>query len=111
MPFNKAPTQLFPNATNGTNTLVLNTSNHASPSLAELTNAEAHITTGDLRKIAYALAEQAYVWHNALAPADRPVAMSVAKASRMILGTNQQRVTYTLQFTVNTSADVADEPA
>jgi len=111
MAFNPAPTQLLPNATNGTNTLVINTADHGDPSLPELTDAEAHVTTGDWRKIAYAFAEQLYDHFVSLDAADRPTMLNVIKQPTQIVNSNQQLTTYIIQFTTDTSAEVADEPA
>jgi len=109
MAFSATPTSLLPNATNGTNQLIINTAGHASPTLAELSTAEANVSTGDLRKIAYALCERMSVWWNALATEDRPTRMTVQKSSQSISGTNRQYMQYVIQFDVDVSAEVTTE--
>jgi hypothetical protein len=111
MPFTDTPTLMFPNVTNGTNTLIFNTATHASPSLPELTTAEADVATGDSRKIAYALMEQIYDWWVSTASADRPTMMTVSKSTQQISNSSQTRTTYAIQFTTDITAEVGDEPA
>lgn len=81
-------------------------------SLSELTAAEAHATTGDIRKVAFAMTKKLADVFEATAAADRPTQMVIGRyASSNQPGTE---VTHVIQFTfVNTVAtqDVKDEPA
>jgi len=81
-------------------------------SLPELTAAEADGTTGDIRKVAFALTKKLADVFEAAAVADRPTQMTIGRyASSNQAGTE---VTHVVQFTfVNTVAtqDVKDEPA
>jgi hypothetical protein len=81
-------------------------------SFPELTAAEADGTTGDIRKVAFALTKKLADVFEATAVADRPTQMVIGRyASSNSAGTE---VTHVIQFTfVNTVAtqDVKDEPA
>lgn len=81
-------------------------------SFPELTAAEADGTTGDIRKVAFAVAKKLADVYEALAAADQPTQMKIARyASSNTAGTE---VTHVVSFTfVNTVAtqDVKDEPA
>lgn len=53
---NPVPSVYFPSVSlSGANELSFNTAGHASPTFPELTNAEADPSTGDIRKMAYAI--------------------------------------------------------
>jgi len=111
MAFNPDPIEMFPNASNGTNTLILNTADHADPSLPEVSTAEAHVSDGDSRKVLYGLLAQAFDWYNGLATADRPAQLQIFRstgAPNDITG-NITR-TFTVRFVLSTGdLEVADE--
>lgn len=77
------PSTWFPACSLAANTFGLNTKDHANPSLAELTDAEANPTSGDARKIVYALLERAFQVYNSLPEADRPARMKVVKTGQL----------------------------
>lgn len=79
-------------------------------SFPELTAAEADAATGDIRKIAFAIAEKLYQAMNAKAVADRPSKWTAAKAVSVSTATGQSTVQYVMTFKVDTLAqEVADE--
>lgn len=80
-------------------------------SLPELTAAEANASTGDIRKILYALACKAYDIYNTLAVANRPAEMVVAKNTQVTDADGSATVSVTQRFNVDISSEVADEPA
>jgi hypothetical protein len=67
-------------------------------SMAELTAAEADATTGDIRKVAFAIAEVLFQKYNSLAAADRPTKMTISKSSSVNTSTGVMTNTYTLTF-------------
>jgi len=76
MAFNKTPTTWIASwSENGTYITV------PVASFAELTSAEADETTGDIRKIAWALLEHMYGTYNDTATADRPSMWTCTKSS------------------------------
>src|SRR5690606_12798565 len=95
------------------NQLRLTTADSSAPvAVPELTDAEADPTTGDVRKLFYALCEMMYQARNAIAPEDLPVQMQIFRTSSVNDVTGEITRTYTLQFvTEATGVEVADEPA
>lgn len=92
------------------NQILLNTAAHGTPLLTELTAAEADATTGDIRKIMYALAQMLYTKYTAIATADRPTRMAIYRGSTLDESTNLVTRTFTLTFTLDASAiDVTAE--
>ncbi|MBM3120335.1 MAG: hypothetical protein FJ006_12480 [Chloroflexi bacterium] len=84
-------------------------SNVDNPSVS---NAEAHATTGDLRKIAYGLLNDMYGRWNALDSANKPVRMTFTRTTATNDTAQTATVTFTLRFTTGDLAgEVADEPA
>ena len=79
-------------------------------SFAELTEAEANATTGDIRKIMYAVNEQIWTAWSALAAANRTGKMTLTKASssNATTGLLTHVYTWTCNNTVVTQ-DVANE--
>lgn len=65
----------------GTNQAIFNTAAHATPCLAELTNADGNATTGNIRSIAFAFCDKMYKSWVATAAADRPVRMTISRAT------------------------------
>ncbi len=91
-------------------TITFNTADAASNKLlAELTDAEADETTGDVRKLVFAVMEALHAAWAAQAAADRPTKLTIYKSSSVSGSTITN--TYTV-VTVNdiTAQDVADEP-
>lgn len=92
MAFNPAPTQLFAGMSEDGTTLSVPIA-----SIPELTAAEADATTGDLRKLIYALGEQMFQYYNDLAAADRPTKVSISKSIQANTAAGTQTVTYSLR--------------
>jgi hypothetical protein len=92
-------------------TITLNTADAASDkTVPELADAEADPTTGDVRKLVFALMEMLYAAWAAQAAVDRPTKLTIYKSSSVSGSTITH--TYTV-VTVNdiNAQDVADEPA
>jgi hypothetical protein len=81
MAFDKNPvTWLGAGYTNGTNTAIFNTSNHATPALPQLTTTEATAgAAGDIREVMFAMVDKFYTAYNAAAAADRPNKLSILR--------------------------------
>lgn len=76
----------------------------------ELTAGEADATTGDIRKIVYALMEKLYNEFNERAAADRPVKMTINKSSSYNQATGRLTVSYGVNLELALSgAEVAAE--
>lgn len=69
-------------------------------SFPELTAAEADGTTGDIRKIVWAITEKLYQAYNATATADRPTKWTMSKSSS--INTTTGVVTNTFVTTIQT---------
>ena len=81
-------------------------------SFPELTAAEADASTGDIRKIVYAIMEKLFSWYNALATADRPSRLTIYRSSSMNESTGELTRVYSVQVTCEiASSEVKDEPA
>ena len=78
--------------------------------LQELTDAEAHMTTGDVRKIYFAIAEKMYQDYIRTDTADRPSQMTFSRSNSINETTGITSRTYTLQFNISGGTpDVIDE--
>ena len=105
MAWSGAPTGWFSGwAEDGTNITV------PIASFPEMTAAEADATTGDIRKILYAICERCWSVWNALATADRATKMTLSKTSSTNSTTGLTTHQYVFTF-VNavTAQDVAPE--
>lgn len=81
-------------------------------SIAGLTAAEADASTGDIRKVAFSLIDKLYKEYLAMATADRPTKMTIAKSASTNTETGVVTNAYTFRFyTEVTAEDVVDEPA
>jgi len=112
MAFNPAPSSwLGAGYSLGTNQAKFKTATAgADIALPELTDAEANATTGDIRQVAYALAEALWQAWLAQEAADRPSKMGIAKNSVVNNADGTISHTYTLTFTnAITGQDVAAE--
>lgn len=79
-------------------------------SVPEMTAAEADATTGDARKVIYALAKKFYDKYAALAAADRPAQMTITKSEQANTSAATMTVSYVFQFvTTYTGQEVAAE--
>lgn len=79
-------------------------------SFPQMTAAEADITTGDIRKVLYAIVEACWLKWNGLAAIDRSVNMVLSKNSYVNPTNGITTHTYTFTFqNVTTAQDVADE--
>lgn len=111
MAFNAAPTQVVASwSEDGTNVTF------PIASVPELSAAEADASTGDLRKVWFALLSKLYAWWVSITAADRPAKMTVSKsvaadaAASAAAGVPINTVTFTVTFKVVESAgEVNDE--
>jgi hypothetical protein len=104
MAFDPKPTTFFAGwSEDGTNvTLPL-------AAVPELTAAEADATGGDIRKVLYAILEQAALAYAALATDARPAKMVITRGTNLLTSGNLAR-SYTFAFELApASVDVADE--
>jgi len=107
MAFDETPTTWIPDWSEDGTTISIPLA-----TFAELTAAEADATTGDIRKILYALCEKFYDSWNNTVTADRPTRMTIYKSSSPNVSTGITTHTYQFRFENAVSAqDVADEPA
>jgi hypothetical protein len=105
MAFNPAPTQIIASwsedATNVTFPIA---------SVSELTAAEADASTGDSRKVVYALLEKLHAWYTALAVGDRPGKLTVNRGSTVNEITGEITRNYYIQIVTTPSGiEVSDE--
>lgn len=109
MAVSRVPTDWIPNwSEDGTNITV------PIASLPELTAAEADAATGDICAILYALLEKLVADWNALAVADRPSKMTIARATSVNDETGQITRRYTVDLVTAPEAggiEVEAEPA
>lgn len=97
---NITPDVLFPNMTSDASGITIPYTD-----LAGLTQVEADPATGDGREVARLLADTIATKYLALATADRPAEMIVAKANPSGQGIDTIRQSYTLSFDVVLSQD------
>jgi len=111
MAFDKKPsTWLGAGYATGTNTVIFNTNAAASNKLlAELEDAEAHATTGDIRAVVHALCEALFVAWNAQASADRPTRMTISKSMVGAPNGTDLNVSYQINLTLTPEVEVAAE--
>jgi hypothetical protein len=113
MAFNRAPSNWLTGYSLTTNSVTVNTQNAgATATFPELTNVEANASSGDIRKIVYAVIEQLYQKFQATPAADRPNRMSISRSSS-VGSDNTVNHTYvlTLGMAATGGLDVADESA
>ncbi len=76
----------------------------------ELTSGEADATTGDSRKVLYAVLDKVQKAIAALPDADKPVRLNVTRSTTAPNAANQFVVSFNVAFTLSAAgADVADE--
>lgn len=93
----------------GAHTITANTNDAASnKTFPELTDVEADPTTGDVRKLMYAILNQFYASWAATAAADRPTKMNLVRSTSENTTGDIVR-TYSLQFTLDGTLDVESE--
>jgi hypothetical protein len=83
-------------------------------SIPEVTAAEADGATGDIRKVAFGLAEALYDHFNGLPLADRPTNMVITRGSSVNDQTNEMTRTYGFTFKLAPATgalEVVDEPS
>lgn len=104
--FSKLPSLFFGTgyASNGTNmTLPI-------AGFSELTSAEADASTGDSRKVLYAVLDKVNKAVAALPDADKPTRLVVSRSATSPNAQNEFQVTFAVSFTLSAAgADVADE--
>ena len=77
-----------------------------------VTDAEAHTSTGDFRKIFYGLLQDCYARYAELDTDDKATRMTFARTTSVNDTAQTATVTFTIRFTTGDLAgDVADEPA
>lgn len=106
MAFNPAPTSMFPAYTSDGTLLSLDLDD------ANLSAANAHTSTGDIRAILRGILDRAFMVISALPTADKPKKMSITKGAPQVVGTNVLRQTYTVTFDTtyqNTALTMAPE--
>ena len=87
-------------------------SGNTNATLPEITSAEAHASTGDIRMIYYGIVEQLYQSYLAKATADRPNRMVLTRSSSVDSTTGLITSTYNIQFVLAaTGLDVTTESA
>jgi hypothetical protein len=102
MSFIATPTGWFPGFAEDAGTITVPIT-----SFPELTSAEAN---SDVRKIMFAICQQAYAKYTALPTVDRPTKMVISKNSTLDSATNVLTSTFTFRFTNEIlSQDVAPE--
>jgi len=90
------------------NAITLNTAAHASPLLTELDAAEANATTGDYRRILYAIQEDLYQKFQLVTPI--PGKLTFTRSTYEDASTGELVRTYTFQVrTIATGVEVAEE--
>jgi hypothetical protein len=105
MSFVATPTTWFPNWSEDGTTITVPIA-----TFPELTAVEADGTTGDIRKIIYAMVQASYAKFISLPVADRPTKMVVEKRSTLDAATNILTSVYTFTFKNEIlSQDVAPE--
>jgi len=110
MAFNPLPQSWFTGLTDGSTSC--NASDMVIPisTFPELTAAEIDSSTGDIRKMLFAICEKCWSVWNALAMADKPSRMTLAKSSSINTSTGITTSTYTFTFqTVTSAQEVAAE--
>ncbi len=113
MAFNPAPqTWLGAGYTLASSNVKLTTQTAGSNiALPELTDTEANATTGDIRKVAFAIAEALFAAWSAQGEGNQPLEMTLQKAVSPLSGGTQLQLVYTSTFVVDvTGQEVADEP-
>lgn len=79
-------------------------------SFAEMTAAEADATTGDIRKVLYAICEHLYQEWNTTLAGDRPSKMTIGRTSTVNEANDEITRRYTLTFvTTSTATEVVGE--
>lgn len=113
MAFDPAPsTWLGAGYSLGTNQAKFTTADGGTPAATELTDAEAHATTGDVRKVFYALCAMMYSAWLAITSANRPTQMTLQRQTVTNDTTGETTVVFSFSFVTEVSAqEVADEPS
>ena len=98
-------------SSSGAHTITLNTNDAASnKTLVQLTDVEADPTTGEARKLIYAITEGLYQAYNNVATDSRPTKMAIYRSSSVNDLTGIITRTYSFQFTlVSSGEEVAGE--
>lgn len=80
--------------------------------MPEVTDADAHATTGDIRKVLFGLMEAIFQAWKGVDVDDRPTMMTIQKGSYANVETGQIETTFTARFTaVAAGYEIADEPS
>jgi hypothetical protein len=107
----KPSTWLGPGYTVATGEITLNTADNVGDvCVPELTDVEAHPTTGDIRRVNFALCELMRASWDATAIEDRPTRMQITRSvTQGFGGGGTLSYNYNISFTTDVSAEVADE--
>lgn len=80
--------------------------------LPEVTDADAHATTGDIRKVLFGLMEAIFQAWKGVDVDDRPTMMTIQKGAYTNVETGNIEMTFTARFTaVAAGYEIADEPS
>ena len=110
MAFNPLPQQWFTGLTDGATVCLATDMVVPIASFPELTAPEIDATTGDIRKMLYAICEKCWSVWNALATIDKPTKMTITKSSSTNAATGLTTHNYTFTFVNSVTAqDVAPE--
>lgn len=106
MAFNDTPTAWLPGYTSNGTTISIPIA-----TFPELTVDEAHATTGDIRRILFAIADKMFKTYNALPESDRPARVEMFKSASIDVNTNVLTNSYTQTYECNIAGqEVLDEP-
>ena len=110
MPFASLPQGWFPGLTDGATVCLATDMVVPIATFPEMTAAEIDSTTGDIRKMLYAICEKCWLVWNSLAALDKPGKMTLGKSSSTNAATGLTTHTYSFTFVNSVSAqDVAPE--
>jgi len=111
MAWNPLPATWFTGLTHGGTTCLTTDMVVPIASFPELQASEIDASTGDVRKMLYAICEQAWQRWNALVSGDRPTKMVLTKSSSVDATSGLVTNVYTFTFKNSiTAQDVASEP-
>ena len=99
MAFSQVPTDWIASySSDGTNLTI------PRASLPELSSAEAHTSTGDIRDIVFSFVERIYQVYITSAAADRPAKMALIRSTQTNETTGKVTGQYTINFTMDEAA-------
>jgi hypothetical protein len=113
MAFNPSPSAwLGPGYSLDSNEIKFTTADASSDvALPELTDVEAHPTTGDIRSVVHGICEAIADAWAATPQADRPVRMTINRSAVLDNSTGNLTYTYGISLVTTPAVEVADEPS